>query len=180
MAQETDAELMREYLAGDSSAFEALYGRFSGRVYGYLLAKLGRREEADEVFQMVFQKFHQSRASYDPAYPVLQWLFVLSRSVLLDHFRKQRRQVAVVDDADLNAIPAEVSQTGAALTLSGQEEPARMLEALRPEQREIVSLRVLDELSYAQIAERLGKSQESVRQTFSRAMRRLRANRSPR
>jgi RNA polymerase sigma-70 factor (ECF subfamily) len=176
-ADENDRELMRRYLSGDSSSFELIYQLYAGRVYGYLLAKLKRREEADEVFQAVFLKFHRARAQYDPKYPLLQWLFVISRSVLMDHYRKQSRQVSLADDIDLNTLPEDLSQNTPSPALSDQETRENMLSQLKPDQKEVVTLRVLDDLSYAQIAEKLGRSQDSIRQTFSRAIKKLKINR---
>src|SRR5438309_472599 len=84
---------MLAYGAGDSSAFEALYQKHSGRVYAYLKKQLPVAEEADEVFQKAFLKLHQARRKYDASYPFTQWLFVIAKTCALDHFRKQGRQV---------------------------------------------------------------------------------------
>lgn len=85
---------MKAYGAGDMAAFEALYRRLSPKVYGYLKNRLGKKEDAEDLTQKVFAKVHRLRETYNPAYPVLQWLFVITKGILLDHgkaeFRKTR------------------------------------------------------------------------------------------
>ena len=77
-SKQTDEELMHLYLSGEILAFEELYKRLSPRVYSYVLKKLESRQDADEIHQAVFLKFHNSRHNYDFKYTVLQWLFVIS------------------------------------------------------------------------------------------------------
>ena len=163
---------MRLYQQGDSDAFEVIYGRYSKKIYSYLKQRLPSREETDEVYQAVFLKLHQARSQYDPKFSVLQWLFVISKSVLFDHFRKMKREGELVsqvfDDSDLITFQPEV--------VTSNDRGGSVLAALSDEQRQVVEWRVLDELSYEQIAQRLDQSQDNVRQTLSRALRRLRIN----
>jgi RNA polymerase sigma-70 factor (ECF subfamily) len=162
---------MRSYLGGDSSSFEVLYHRYSGRVYGYLLKKLCNRESADEVFQAVFLKLHQSRRNHDSTYPFAQWLFVIARTTLLDHFRKAGRQVKTVDQ-EPGTEP--LSQNTPAPTLVQEEKELEVLRHVSVEQRQAIEMRVIDELSYQEIGAKLGHSQESVRQMVSRGLKKIR------
>lgn len=164
-----DEELMRRYASGDVSAFEELYRRHSGQVYGYLLKKLIRRQDADELHQAVFLKFHRSRHQYDPKFAVLQWLYVISKTAVVDFYRKEKRSVptAEYDLENYPESPIQVSQASSHPALGS-------LVQLSDEQRRIVEWRHLDSLSFEEIAGKLGKSQVSVRQTLSRAMRKLR------
>src|SRR3954466_12690289 len=96
---------MRRYILGDNEAFRLLYARHSGRVYAYLRKKLDSPQETDEVFQACFLKFHQARDQYNPKYPILQWLYVISRTTLLDHVRKEGRQVQIADGVAPEDLP---------------------------------------------------------------------------
>jgi RNA polymerase sigma factor (sigma-70 family) len=97
---QTDEELMTLYLSGESRAFEVLYFRYGPKVRSFLLKRQVLPQEADELQQLVFLKFHTSRHSYDKQYLVAQWVFVISKSVLNDYFRKKKRQV--LEDGDLS------------------------------------------------------------------------------
>src|SRR6185295_1339485 len=111
----TDEELMRAYQGGDAQAFAELYRRHSGRVYAYLTRRLQKAEVANEVFQATFLKVHHSRHRFDFKFPFAQWLYVITKTVLLDHVRKEGRSVPIADGADLSQIPASP-------TLKGEED----------------------------------------------------------
>ncbi|MBI2604894.1 MAG: sigma-70 family RNA polymerase sigma factor [Deltaproteobacteria bacterium] len=161
---------MRAYLGGDEKAFEALYRRHSGKVYGYLRKRLSDRAAADEVFQSVFLKLHQTRRNYDPAYPFAQWLFVVAKTTLFDHFRKASRQVKVSDEPFNEGL---LSQNQPSPALNNEKE-LEALGLLPAKQRQAIEMRVLDERSYEEIAAKLSRSQENVRQMVSRGLKKLR------
>ncbi|MCC7442673.1 MAG: sigma-70 family RNA polymerase sigma factor [Bdellovibrionales bacterium] len=167
----TDEELMERYRTeGDEAAFATLYQRHAGRVYGYLSSRLPSRQDLDEVHQAVFMKFHQSRSLYDPKYPVLQWIYVIARTSVTDHLRRAGRSVPVIDDTTAldhaEAPPAERTPEN--------EPDLDALENLSERERKAVEWRVLDELSYAEIAARLDQTETSVRQIVSRALKKVR------
>jgi len=166
----TDEELMRAYINGDYFAFKTLYKRYSAKVYGYLFKKLQNREVTNEIFQNVFLKFHQARTNYDFNYLFTQWIFVIAKTTLLDHFRKVGREIKTIDEEinfDL------LSQKDPTPTLSEDKE-LEMLNSLSQEQRQVIQMRVIDERSYEDIASALGRSQISVRQMVSRGLKHLR------
>jgi RNA polymerase sigma-70 factor (ECF subfamily) len=170
----TDEELMLAYQGGDLEAFTQLYQRNSSKLFGYLRKKIGNA--ADDVFQLVFLKLHRTRSQYDPKYLFEQWLFVIARSVLLDYLKQERRLsqgLKIDSEAEVEKI-ADPSSQGE--VPSAYSEVDGMLDSgsLSEEQGEVVKLRVLDDLTYGEIAERLKRSEMSVRQLFSRAMRKLR------
>jgi RNA polymerase sigma-70 factor (ECF subfamily) len=169
----SDQELMEAYLTGDESAFAQLYQRHSGKIYAFLRKKLDSREEVDEVFQKVFLKLHKTRKNYNSQYPLMQWMYVVAKTTLLDHFRLQSRQIETTDTPleEMNSI--EVSQTHTTETLiEGRDMSA--LEGLTTEQKQAIEMRIVDELSYDEIAKALNKSEVNVRQIISRALKRIR------
>ena len=88
--------------------------------YAYLSQRLGSRTETDEVFQEVFLKVHRARNQYDFKYSVLQWLYVISRTTLLDYYRNKSRTVPTVTWDD--SFPL-LSQTAVGPALSPSEGP---------------------------------------------------------
>jgi len=87
----TDEELMQEYQQCNEKAFEVLFQRHSGKVYGFLKKKLKDEAFVDDVFQATFMKLHHARSHYDPSFPFPPWLFTVCRSVLVDSIRKRER-----------------------------------------------------------------------------------------
>lgn len=168
----TDEELMRRYLSGEMDAFTELYARHSPRVHSYLSKKLDRRPDVDELHQSVFLKFHKIRHQYDPKYPVLQWLFVIAKTTLVDFYRRQGRRI---DEAgDISVEDAERIQTHENSSELSQKPDLPALEGLSADQRQAIEWRYMDDLTFEQIAKKLGKSESGVRQILSRAIRKLR------
>lgn len=176
--EQTDEQLLRAYSAGDFEAFDRLYSRYSGKVFSYLRKRLGSEEEAQEAFQAVFMKLHQSRSRLSPGFPVSQTLFVIARSVLLDRWRKAGKSIEALqrDAGALEHLPELRASLNPDQTHLEREEGLihSLLEQLPPNQAEAVRLRVLDELTYSEIAKKLGRGEPSVRQLVSRGLARLR------
>lgn len=174
---ERDRAWMRGYLLDEVGSFQEIYAAYSGRVYSYLKRRLRNADDLEEVFQKIWMKFHQSRTGWSPEYPILQWLFVISRSVLTDHFRFEahRGQGLVAIEVNSLTSPSSIESVP-----NEEEEKFRLEESfekqgLSPEQIEVVRRHVFEEEDYMQIAQRLGKSPVSIRKTFSRALKRLRS-----
>ena len=167
---ENDEALMQAYANGDMEAFSVLYQRHRGKVLGYLVARLKDRDEAEEVFQVVFAKLHQGCNKYRPEIPFLPWLFTLCRNVLVDHLRKKQTYRQHVTTSE-EMVAAAVDRRGYA-PLSN--EFAAYLAGLSAGQRQALELRYVQDLSFVEIAERLQTSAGNARQIVSRAVRTLR------
>lgn len=155
----SDEELMRVYRQGHERAFNLLFRRHSGRVYGYLARRLANRSQVDDVFQTVFMKLHRSRDHYDPSFPFQAWLFSIARSSLIDHLRAQKAK----DENPLQG-PGEEPVAAAAIDLS----------VLPQAQRRALELRYDEDLTFDEIAEKLQTSPSNVRQLVSRGIKALR------
>ena len=166
----SDEELIMAYAAGDVKAFERLYRRLSPKVYGYLRLRLRNTEDVDEVFQRVFSKLHTSRTAYNSKYPVLQWVFVMAKTALLDHVKSVKRRDNLADAIKNSEV---LSQNNTQPSLSHQMD-GTLLKDLSPEAQAVVKLRVIDEMEFQEIAELLGKSEAGVRQILSRSLKKLR------
>lgn len=167
----SDEELMLAFALEDNlRAFETLYKRLSPKVYGYLRLRLQNSEDVDEVFQKVFAKLHSKRSSYNQDYRVLQWIFVIAKSTLLDHLKSAKRK-ANLKEAIKNSEPLSQNDTHSSLS---EQMNTNLLKGLSTEAQAVVQLRVIDELEFDEISKLLGKSEASVRQILSRSIKKLR------
>ncbi|MFH1017756.1 MAG: RNA polymerase sigma factor [Pseudomonadota bacterium] len=160
----TDEELMLAYQRGDEDSFRVLYGRYAGRVYGYLRLKLSSRSVVDDAFQTVFLKLHQFRGRYRPVLPFAPWLFTISRNVVWDILRSQARSME-------DASPMDIEQASVMQPTPATDLPE--LATLTPERRQALELRFGQDLSFHEIAKRLETSPANVRQLVSRSLRQL-------
>lgn len=158
------------YIQGEYGAFEELYNRYSGKVFGYLKNRLPFSNEANDLLQIVFLKVHKSREKYDPSFPLLPWIFTIARHTLLDHLRKS---VPIpIESAKLNR-KLDSSQEAES---SNDEKPNwdEVLKVLPENQRNLIKLRFEEEMSFEQIAERSGINEVSARKRLSRALQSVR------
>ena len=174
---------MLAYRDGDAAAFEALYGRWRGRLYRYLAHQA--RDEADELFQDVWMNAIRARASYAPTAKFSTWIYTLAHHRLVDHWRSSGRvRVDSLDDdgddgtgALVDAIPGsrvdEPETRVASRATRGRIDAA--LAALPPVQRDAFLLHIESWLSLAGIAALTGAGEETVKSRVRYAYAKLRA-----
>jgi len=165
--------LVARFQAGDRDALGALYQRFHTRVRCVALRVLGHAADADDVTQWTFLKAWQKREELRDVLRVGGWLCRIA-SNRARALQVQGRRLCASDDV-LNALAAP--EVSAELRLSEHEERGRLHDAiaeLPPRQRQVVSLRVEQAMSFADIAAEVGCSGVSARVNFSYAVQRLR------
>ena len=176
-AQASDEQLMLDWVAGDATAFEQLYGRHRTRLYRFLLRHVRDNALADEFFQDIWQKVIAARAGWVPDAPFGTWLYRIAHNRLGDHWRAAKYRPPAPEDADERAarIPDPDTPERA---LSDFEQRRRLqlaLDALPPEQREVVLLRLEQDLSLEEIGAITGVGRETVKSRLRYAMDKLRA-----
>jgi RNA polymerase sigma factor (sigma-70 family) len=165
-ATKADEDLMQAYQAGDPGAFDVLYERHSGRVFGYLIRRIQKKKEVEDLLQEVFFKLHRSKHLYNGQLPFSPWLFTITRSVLLDYAKKMNRE----ELTDVNEIDKMAS-----LEPQKVDHPLESLvSTLPPSQAEAIHLRIFDDKSFEEIATQLSTSPQNARQLFSRGLKAIR------
>lgn len=174
LASDPDAPLVVRCLRSDETAWEALVKLHTRRVYSICLRFTGRAEQAQDLTQEVFLRVFRSLKSFDVGVGCFRvWLATLTRNLLIDHYRKTRKE-RVVDSIE-DRLP-ELEEMGAVGgrtegRVAGREAGEllqRALEKLSPELREAVILRDLEEMEYREIAEVLKVPDGTVKSRISR------------
>lgn len=172
----TDESLMLAWAGGELRAFETLYARHRSRLYSFLLRQLRDAALADEMFQDVWQRVIAARAGWQPDAAFTTWLFRIAHNRLNDHWRAARHRPAAPIDADERV--AAIADARTPETQLSEFEQRRQLqlamEQLPPEQREVLQLRLEQELSLEEIAEITGVGRETVKSRLRYAMDKLR------
>jgi len=160
---------MLKYQQGDPQAFDALYAQFSGRIRGFLHARVKPPEAADEVLQAVFMNIHRARHQFREGMAFGPWLFTITQNALRDRLRKEKRNPAVPGHDSPEAQLEQVAAPAAAHTAANLD-----LSAIDTASRELLEWRYSQDLSFDQIAARLKISAASARKRVSRAIQNLR------
>lgn len=173
----TDESLMLAWAGGELRAFETLYARHRSRLYSFLLRQLRDAALADEMFQDVWQRVIAARAGWQPDAAFTTWLFRIAHNRLNDHWRAARHRPPAPGDADERVARMSDSRTPES-QLSEFEQRRRLqlaMEQLPDEQREVLQLRLEQELSLEEIAQITGVGRETVKSRLRYAMDKLRA-----
>ena len=176
-ADPTDEALMLAYGRGDASAFEALYGKHRGPLFRYLLRHVRQQGLAEEFFQDVWSRVIAARERYRPEARFTTWLYQIAGNRLTDHWRTQQRHGTPVEDGDERAA-CEPDPSTPDHELSEFEQRRQLqlaLQELPDDQRDVVLLRLEQELSLEEIAQITGVGRETVKSRLRYAMEKLRA-----
>jgi RNA polymerase sigma-70 factor (ECF subfamily) len=146
----------------DQVALTQLYEENFDRIYRYCVIKIGDRTEAEDMTQQVFLNAIKSLPSYKfKGMPFSSWLYRIAHNQVVDYHRKRSRHALVPIDESIASGEDDPSET-AELRLE-VEELARATQKLTPAQREVISLRFAAELSVAEVARAMGKSEGAVK-----------------
>lgn len=169
-----DTELALLARDGDAAAFEEIYDRHAPGVARALASFAGADADAlDDLVQDVFFKVIEGLASYVPQRPFPHWLYTIALNTGRNHVRDRAREIRV-DASELESTPA--GEDGAAdwpESIIGAR-IVRLAAALPEHMREVVSLRLGSDLSYAEIGEILGIPDGTARSRMHGALAALR------
>lgn len=134
-------------------------------VYRFLLAAVGP-DDADDCFQETFLSALRAYPDLRDASNLRGWLLTIATRKALDHWRGERRRPLPVEEVPERAAPESAD---------GDPELWRAVRTLPPMQRAAVIHRYVLDLSYAQVAETLGISEEAARANAYEGRRKLRS-----
>jgi RNA polymerase sigma-70 factor (ECF subfamily) len=168
---DSDEVLMLEFKGGSRAAFEELYSRYCGPLYGFFRRRLNCPQRAEDLAQETFLAVIRGASRYEPRALVRSYLYGIAMKLLFTERRKQLR------DGSPPECPPEPSASGTQETGLWVREAVARLDA---SEREILMLREYEQLSYVEIAELLRLPINTVRSRLFRARMALKQQLDPR
>src|SRR5215212_6752979 len=101
MAEVPDEQLMAAYRGGDARAFETLYARHRARLFRFVLRSIKARAVAEELFQEIWMRVIEARATYTPKARFTTWLFTIAHNRLVDHWRKRGLTLVALEGEEI-------------------------------------------------------------------------------
>ena len=158
----SEESLVRRAQKNDQEAFAQLYEEHFDKIYRYLALRVGNEMEAEDMTQQVFLKALQSISSFRwKGVPFSAWLFRIAHNQAVDHLRKKKKRTSVPLDESL--VASGDSPPSATERKMDIEQLLQATKRLTEAQREVISLRFSSELSIAQVARVMGKSEGAVK-----------------
>ena len=174
----SEEQLIRRAQQGDNSAFEQLLLAHQKKVYNLCLRMAANPDDALDLSQEAFIKAWRALGQYQFKASFSTWLFRLTSNVCIDFLRrkKRRQETSLTENYDDSDEGAELSLPDCAplpeqqaITNETKIELARAMGQLSPDHREILQLRVVEDLPYEQIADILGVRVGTVKSRLARA-----------
>ncbi|HEY3081665.1 MAG TPA: sigma-70 family RNA polymerase sigma factor [Chloroflexota bacterium] len=170
-----DAALIAAAVGGDAPAFAALYDRYVDRVYRHVYYRLGDRGDAEDLTQQVFLNAWRAIGRYRcTGAPFVAWLFTIAHNAVAGFYRRAK----ATRDLELELEPVATARwtdpEAEALAAYDRAAVRRAILRLKPEQQQVVIMRFVEGLPYAEIAAALGKGEGHVRVLQHRALHELR------
>ncbi|MEP7293548.1 MAG: sigma-70 family RNA polymerase sigma factor [Chloroflexota bacterium] len=154
----------------DRAAFAQVYRRYEQVIYRYLLTKVNNWQDAQDLTAQTFAAALQIFDDYRADGSLVAWLTVIARNLAVSHYRRQRYEISLDDDTPLST-PGTEEIVGQRLRMAAVLEG---LNRLQPERAEVIRLRLFAELSTAETARVMNKTEGAVKMLLLRALRDLR------
>ncbi|MCF7917873.1 sigma-70 family RNA polymerase sigma factor [Candidatus Gracilibacteria bacterium] len=156
---------------GDHEQFALLYDAYVQKIYGFIFHKTFHRETAEDLTSETFLKALEKISTYNPKKASFStWIFAIARNTVIDHYRTFKSESDIEDVWDIASSDDVEMQADARLAY---ERLQKHLQSFTTEQREILTLRFWQDMSYVEISEVLGKSEASVKMAASRGIAKL-------
>ena len=178
-ARDPDVRLMVQARNDVAGAFESLVERYQNRLVGIFFHMVGNREEAEDLCQEVFLRIYRARKGYRPRAKFSTWLFTIANNLALNHLRRKGRNASL----SLGGVSGSQPISPVAKHLEGREgTPSAQvrktelsdvvqdaLGTLGEDQKMAVLLNKFEDMSYAEIADIMGRSPAAIKSLLARA-----------
>ena len=162
--QTPDALLVKNYIAGDENALSILINRHQSKIYGFIYSKLSDRDISDDIFQDTFIKVIKTLKSnsYNEEGKFLPWVMRISHNLIIDHFRRTKKMPMNRETEEFSIfsimsdnVPNIESKL---ITAQVENDLRKLIEELPSEQKEVLMMRMYQDLSFKEISETTGVS----------------------
>ena len=177
-----DEWLMAQVAQGKRDCLEPLIRRHASPLLTFLRRLTGDRHRSEELFQEVFLAVWVKRAQYQPVRPFKPWLYAIALNKCRAAFRARALPVALslADGSAVAPVAPDRSPADTAIATETADLVAAAVTRLPSQQRAVVVLRIWEGLSYAEIAEVVGRTEATVRSHMHHGLAALRKSLEPR
>lgn len=162
--------LVNACLSGDTAAFGSLVDTYEGKLFNVALQITGSRDDAMDATQSAFVKAYEKLHTFDPTYRFFSWIYRITVNEALNLRHRRPRATAL----DINTAADQPDPEQASHSAEITRNVHLALKGLDPEYRALVVLKHLQGLSYREIAEIVGISEQRVKSRLFSARQKLR------
>ncbi|MBI4973018.1 sigma-70 family RNA polymerase sigma factor [Candidatus Roizmanbacteria bacterium] len=167
----SDILLMRQMKKGDRDAFGKLYLRYLDAIYRYIFFRVGQEKAiAEDISETVFFKAWEHIGSFKENQGTFKaWLYMIAKNAITDHFRKNKNKVNLEESVlpTDNNIEEKIEYNDQVSRLMSR------INLLTDDQRQVITMKYIEEMPNAEIARILDKNEEAIRALQHRALQKL-------
>lgn len=162
--QTPDALLVKNYMSGDENALTTLINRHQTKIYSFIYSKISDRDISDDIFQDTFIKVIKTLKSnsYNEEGKFLPWVMRIAHNLVIDHFRRNKKMPMYreTEEFSIFSLMTDKSLTIENQMISHQVESdlRKIIEELPEDQKEVLVMRMYQDLSFKEISELTGVS----------------------
>jgi RNA polymerase sigma-70 factor (ECF subfamily) len=159
------------------NSFEELYKRNRERILNFIAARVGSREDAEDITEEVFLKVYRKLPDFKwQGVNIETWIYKIARNAVIDHHRKQVKHKNNVDLDSVENTAKDENQADPLLMLLDDEDQIKLygaLSKLSPSDQYLIYYKYFEELSVSEIAIRLKLSETNVSTKLYRLRKRI-------
>ena len=159
-----DAVLVSNYIKGDENALEILISRHKQKIYSFIYSKVFDKDIAEDVFQDTFIKVIRTLklGKYNEEGKFLPWVMRIAHNLVIDHFRRNKRMPKFDNSGDFNIFSvisdSSLNAERSLIKTQVEHDVRRIIEELPEDQKQVLKMRVYQDMSFKEISERTGVS----------------------
>lgn len=163
--------IIEEIQKGNTTEFGKIYDHYIKKIYRFVYYKTHHKENAEDITSKVFIKAFENIRKFNPKKGNFQgWIYKIARNSVIDFYRSQKLEENIDDAWDLETGEDVEGDTEIRIKI---KEIKEYLKDLSPIQRDIIIMRVWQELSYKEIAEAIGKNEANCKMIYVRGVKKL-------
>lgn len=160
----TDSILVKNYIDGNQKALEILIKRHQQRLYSFIYSKIPNRDITEDIFQDTFIKVIRTlkKGKYNEEGKFLPWMMRIAHNLVIDYFRKSNRlpKFNTSDEFDIFSVIRDETINAESKIIKEQicNDVKVLIEELPVEQKEVLIMRIYNDMSFNEISENTGVS----------------------
>jgi RNA polymerase sigma-70 factor, ECF subfamily len=149
--------------------FEHIYQQNVRQVYGYLFSIVGNVQDAEDICAQTFLAVYETLHTFRGKSSIKSWIFRIARNKAMDHFRMQKRIVT----GELPELPQNHDPLSGVIQSEQAQVLAKLMKSLPENEVELLRLRFLAQMTFADMADFLGRNEDAVKKSVYRLIDRL-------
>jgi len=157
-------QLFEEFKSGKKEVLEEIYNKYQKVIYGIAFGILKNKDDGEDIVQSVFIKLHTLDNDKLPENNIPSWMYTLTKNEALQFLRKQKNNIDLDSIYDLEDTDSEINK------LIDKENYNNLISKLSSKEKEIISLKIISNLSFEQISQLLGEKTGTIKWRYYKAI----------